>query len=75
MTACLRRWTRRGQSNHLSYRLAAVWRHSASNLGSIKDDLLGQNRLREMVALALLLKREGQKDQWSKVYIIYLIRR
>ena len=55
MTARFRCWTRRGESDHLSHRLAAVWRHRSSNLGSIKNDLLGQDRFREMVALALLL--------------------
>jgi len=41
MTARFRRWTRRGKSNHLSDRLAAVWRYCYSNLGSVKNDLLG----------------------------------
>ena len=55
MTARIRRWTRRRKPNDLSDRLAAVRRHRTENLGSIKNDLLGQSRLREMVALALLL--------------------
>ncbi len=55
MTAGVRRWTRRGKPNDLSNRLAAVRRHRATNLGSIKNDLLGQGRFREVVALALLL--------------------
>ena len=62
MTAGVRRWTRRGKPNDLSDRLAAVRRHRATNLGSIKNDLLGQGRFREMVALALLLVR------YSKFY-------
>ena len=55
MTARIRRWTRCRKSNDLSDRLAAVRRHRATNLGSIKNDLLGQGRFREVVALALLL--------------------
>ncbi len=55
MTAGVRRWTRRRESNDLSHRLAAIRRHGPKNLGSVKNDLLGENRFREMVALALLL--------------------
>jgi len=45
MTARIRRWTRRRKPNDLSDRLAAVRRHRTENLGSIKNDLLGQGRL------------------------------
>lgn len=45
MTARLRRWTRRGKPNNLSYRLATFRRHRTAHLGSIKDDLLGQDWL------------------------------
>ena len=55
MTARIRRWTRRRKPNDISNRLATVRRHRATNLGSIKNDLLGQGRFREVVALALLL--------------------
>ena len=55
MTARIRRGTRRRKPNHLSDRLAAVWGHGTENLGSIETDLLGEDRFREMVALALLL--------------------
>ena len=55
MTARIRRWTRRRKSNDISNRLATVRRHRATNLGSIKNDLLGQGWFRELVALALLL--------------------
>lgn len=41
MTARLRRWTRRGKSNDLSHRLAAIRRDRAAYLGPIEDDLLG----------------------------------
>ena len=37
MTARIRRWTRCRKSNDLSDRLAAVRRHRATNLGSIKS--------------------------------------
>ena len=57
MTPGLRRWTRRCKPNHLSHRLAAVRRHRTENLGTVEGDLLGENRFREMVALALFLNR------------------
>ena len=55
MTARIRRWTRRRKPNDISHRLATVRCHRATNLGSIKNDLLGQGRFREVVALAILL--------------------
>ena len=55
MTAGIRRWTRRRQSNHVSHRMAAVWSDRTADLGSVSNDLLGQDRLRKVVALALLL--------------------
>jgi len=55
MTAGVRRWTRRRQSNDLSNRLAAVRDYRAADVGTVADDLLGKDRLREMVALAVLL--------------------
>jgi hypothetical protein len=55
MTAGIRRWTRRRQSHHLSDRMAAVWRHRAKDVGTVAHDLLGEDRFREMVAVALLL--------------------
>jgi len=55
MTAGVRRWTRCGKSNHISDRMAAVWCDRSENLGTIADDLLGENRFREVVALAVLL--------------------
>jgi hypothetical protein len=62
MTAGLRRGPRRCQPNHLSYRLAAIRRDGAAHLGAVKAYLLGENRLREVVALALFLvdKRNGK---------------
>jgi hypothetical protein len=35
--------------------MAAIWRHRSENLGTIANDLLGENRFREMVAVAVLL--------------------
>ncbi len=55
MTARVRRWTRRRKPNDLSNRLAAIRRDRSTNLGPIKNGLLGKDRLREMVAVALLL--------------------
>lgn len=55
MTAGFRRWTRRRKPNDLSNRLATIRRHRSENLGSVENDLLGEDRFREMVALALLL--------------------
>jgi hypothetical protein len=55
MTAGLRRGPRRCQPNRLSHRLAAIRRHGAAHLGAVKADLLGKDRLREVVALALFL--------------------
>jgi hypothetical protein len=55
MTAGLRRGPRRCQSNRLSYRLAAIRRDRTAHLGTIKAYLLGKNRFREVVALALFL--------------------
>jgi hypothetical protein len=55
MTAGLRRGPRRCQSNRLSYRLAAIRRDGTAHLGTIKAYLLGKNRFREVVALALFL--------------------
>ena len=55
MTARIRRWTRCGKSNHVSDRLAAVWCDGSKNLGTITDDLLGEDRFREVVALAIFL--------------------
>jgi hypothetical protein len=55
MTAGIRRWTRRGKPNNLSNRLAAIRRHRSENLGSVEIDLLGQDRFRKMVALAVFL--------------------
>jgi len=55
MTAGIRRWTRRRQSNHVSDRMATVWRHRSKDLGTVAHDLLGEDRFREMVAVALLL--------------------
>jgi hypothetical protein len=55
MTAGLRRGPRRCQSNRLSHRLAALRRDGTADLGAIKAYLLGKNRFREVVALALFL--------------------
>ena len=55
MTARLRRWTRRGKSNHLSHRMAAIRRHRSENLGPVQIDLLGEGRFRKMVAVAIFL--------------------
>ncbi len=41
MTARIRRWTRRGKSNDLSNRLAAIRRNGPKNFGAIKANLLG----------------------------------
>jgi hypothetical protein len=42
MTACLRRWARRGKSNDLPARLAAIRRDRRAYLGSGALDLLGK---------------------------------
>src|SRR5262245_54113569 len=55
MTAGIRRWTRCGKSNHISDRMAAIRCDRSENLGTVADDLLGESRFREMVALAVLL--------------------
>jgi hypothetical protein len=55
MTASLRRGPRRCQPNHLSHRLAAIRHYGAAHLGTVKAYLLGKNRFREVVALALFL--------------------
>ena len=55
MTARMRHWKRRGESNNLSNRLAAIRRNRPKNPGSIEVNLLGQGRFREMVAVALFL--------------------
>ncbi len=55
MTASLRRWTRRRKPNHVSYRVAAIRRHGGANLGAVPLDILGENRIREMVVVALFL--------------------
>jgi len=55
MTSSLRRWARRRKPNDLSYRLATVRRYRTADLGPVKNDLLGESRLREVVALALFL--------------------
>jgi hypothetical protein len=62
MTAGIRRWTRRRQSNHVSDRMAAVWNYRTPDLGSVPNDLLGEDRVREMVALAVLLIPDLQKE-------------
>jgi hypothetical protein len=56
MTAGLRRRARRRQSHDVSHGLAAVWDHRAAHLGTVTVSLLGQDRIRKMVALALFLK-------------------
>ena len=55
MTAGLRRGPRRCEPNRLSHRLAAVRRHGAAHVGTVKAYLLGKNWFREMVAVALFL--------------------
>lgn len=55
MTARVRRWARRRKSNRLSHRLATIRRHRNKNLGTNKAHLLGQDRIREVVAVALFL--------------------
>ena len=61
MTARIRRGPRRREPNHLSDRMAAVRRNGASDLGTIADDLLGQNRIRKVVALAVFLGGGAEK--------------
>ena len=55
MTASLRRGPRCCQPNRLSHRLAAIRRYGAAHLGTVEANLLGKNRFRKVVALALLL--------------------
>ena len=55
MTAGVRRGSRRRESNSLSHRLAAIRRHGSTHLGTVEAYLLGKNRFREVVAVALFL--------------------
>jgi hypothetical protein len=55
MTAGLRCGPRRCEPNRLSHRLAAVRRHGAAHVGTVKAYLLGKNWFREVVAVALFL--------------------
>jgi hypothetical protein len=68
MTAGLRHGACRRQPNRLSHRLAAIRRYRAAHLGTVKAYLLGENRLREVVALALFLKlnKVSQKGKGMK---------
>jgi hypothetical protein len=59
MTARLRRWTRRCESDHVSNVLAAFWRHRHADLGTFAAYLLGETRVRKVVAVALLLEIES----------------
>jgi hypothetical protein len=61
MTAGVRRWTRRGKPNRLSRRLAAIRDYRSENLGSVQIDLLGQDGLRKMVALAIFLTSRSRE--------------
>lgn len=58
MTARVRRGARRGESNRISHRVAALWGNRSAHLGSIATHLLGKGRIRKMVALALFLAIE-----------------
>jgi len=62
MTAGVRRGSRRRESNSLSHRLAAIRRHGSTHLGTVEAYLLGKNRFREVVAVALFLiaKLQGE---------------
>ncbi|HEY7320051.1 MAG TPA: hypothetical protein VIE89_20970, partial [Candidatus Binatia bacterium] len=55
MTARFRRGSRRRKPHSLSYRLAAIRGYRASHLGTLQVHLLGQDRVRKVVALALFL--------------------
>jgi hypothetical protein len=55
MTTGMRRRTRRGKSHDLSYQLATLWRDRPANARTVKINILGENWLREVVALALFL--------------------
>jgi hypothetical protein len=55
MTARLRRGTRRRKPHDVSAGLAAICCQRLTFVGTISDDLLGQGRVREMVAVALFL--------------------
>jgi hypothetical protein len=58
MTARLRRRTRRRKSDDVSHVVASFWRHRNTDLGTLTAHLLGQTRVREVVAVALLLEKE-----------------
>jgi hypothetical protein len=60
MTACVRRRARRCKQNDLSHILAALWGHRNTDLGSLAAHLLGQDRIREVVVVALLLEKISQ---------------
>jgi hypothetical protein len=61
MTARVRRGPRRCKSHSLSNRLAAVRRHRAQDVGAVAAHLLGEDRFRKVVALALFLNRQAAK--------------
>jgi hypothetical protein len=72
MTAGLRRGPRRCQPNRLSHRLAAIRRYGTPHLGSVKAYLLGKNRFREVVALALFWLIEGGGREYKRLKVLFL---
>jgi hypothetical protein len=69
MTAGIRRWTRRRKPNDLSLRLAAIRRHRSAHMGTIETHLLGEDRFRKVVAVALLLRKSVALAEFRKFEI------
>lgn len=75
MTARLRRRRRRREPNHLSQRLAAIRVRIVPELGAIAPDLLGEDRIRKVVAVAILLGPEWPKAARRAVVFPALVAR
>lgn len=56
MTTRLRCGARRGKSDHISNRLAAIRANRAPDVGAVAAHLLGQAWFREVVVMALFLR-------------------
>lgn len=73
MTARLRRGTRRSQSHDLSAGLAAFRCYRLTFVGAFPTHLLGQGRIREMVALALLLGSLRESPSAAQTIVTQLL--
>ena len=68
MTSGIRRGPRRSQPDRLPPRVATVWLRGGALLGPVSTDLLGEDRVREMVALALLLMEWGVGERGFEIF-------